>query len=240
MRFPLNWQYTPSRPLPVSPIDLSSNHLFSQQRMAAGRQDSLTSPVGSFPSTASVSETIGDRWDDSGSAGPASPARYVDLAICGFGLRLPGGVRSGADYWDLLVNGRDARASVPASRYNVAGFSDDLGGKDGIRTRHGYFLDEELAALDTSLFSLTRNELERSDPQQRLLLEVVRECLEDAGETPAAYRGQLIGCYVGTFGDDWLLMSAKDAQAGGFQVTGHSDTMLANRVSHEYDFRGPR
>jgi acyl transferase domain-containing protein len=72
-----------------------------------------------------------------------------------------------------------------------------------------------------------------------MLLEVTRECLEDAGEVN--YRGQLIGCYVGTFGDDWLLMSAKDShQSDGYSVTGHLDLMIANRVSYEYDFRGPR
>ena len=41
-----------------------------------------------------------------------------------------------------------------------------------------------------------------------IILEVVRECLEDAGEVD--YRGRPIGCYVGTFGQDWYEMAAKD------------------------------
>jgi len=203
-------------------------------------------PVGSYPSTASVSETIDDRsntysaehWDNDT---PSSPPHQTPIAICGVGLRLPGGIRNCDDYWDFLLNGRDARRPVPASRYNIDGFDDALGGKDHIKVRHGYFLDEDIAALDTSFFNLTKNELEKIDPQQRLLLEVTRECLEDAAEVPAHYRGQQVGCYVGTFGDDWLLMAGKETQAGGgYLVTGHGDLIIANRVSHEYDFRGPR
>jgi acyl transferase domain-containing protein len=166
----------------------------------------------------------------------ASPSQ---VAICGFGLRLPGGIRNGDDFWDLLINGKDARGPIPASRYNMEGFDNSLGARDAIKVKHGYFLDEDLSALDTSFFTLTKNELENCDPQQRMLLEVTRECLEDAGEVN--YRGQLIGCYVGTFGDDWLLMSAKDSNQGdGYSMTGHLDLMMANRVSYEYDLRGPR
>ena len=169
-------------------------------------------------------------------------ARYrhvPDVAICGVGLRLPGGARSGMDLWNILKNGNDARSPIPESRYNIQGFDDSLGGKDFNKTKHGYFLDDDISKLDTSFFTMSKNELDQTDPQQRLLLEVARECLEDAGEVN--YRGQSIGCYVGTFAEDWIVMSAKDSQnGGGYSVTGHPDLMIANRVSYEYDLRGPR
>jgi len=163
------------------------------------------------------------------------------VAVCGIGLRLPGGIRSTVDFWDLLVNGKDARGPIPSSRYNIDGFSDSLGGKAGIKTRHGYFLDEDLSAIDTSFFSMSRREVENCDPQQRQLLEVVKECLDDAGELN--YRDQVVGCYVGTFGEDWLQITSKEPlyQGGfGFIATGNGDLMLANRVSYEYDLKGPR
>ena len=74
-----------------------------------------------------------------------------------------------------------------------------------------------------------------------MLLEVTRECLDDAGEVGDRYRGKAVGCYVGTFGDDWLLVAARDTASpgGGHSVTGAGDLMLANRMSFEYDFRGP-
>ena len=161
------------------------------------------------------------------------------IAICGTGMRLPGGIRNSESFWDVLLNGGDTRGPVPSDRYNSDGFSDRMSAKGAIKTQHGYFLDEDLVCLDTSFFTMTRNELERMDPQQRQLLEVTRECLENAGEV--GYRGKLVGCYVGTFGEDWLQMSAKEPQhSGGYVMTGHGDLMIANRVSFEYDFRGPR
>jgi acyl transferase domain-containing protein len=166
-------------------------------------------------------------------------APYKPLAVCGMGMRLPGGIADADSFWDLLVNGRDARTPVPASRYNIDGFDDSLAGKGAIRARHGYFLTQDLAQLDTSFFSMTKSEVEGCDPQQRLLLEVVGECFEDAGEVD--YRGKSVGCYVGTFGEDWLQMTSKDVQQStGYIMTGSSDLMIANRVSYEYDLRGPR
>ncbi|KAG9495697.1 hypothetical protein J7337_012253 [Fusarium musae] len=160
------------------------------------------------------------------------------IAICGIALRLPGGISNCQDYWDLLYHGLDARRPIPNSRFNINGFNDSLGGKDSIKTRHGYFIEDDLSRLDTSFFSLTKNELERVDPQQRLLLEVTHECLEDAGEI--TYRGKQVGCYVGTFGDDWLIMNTKEPLQGGlYATTGGADLMMANRISYEYDFQGP-
>ncbi|KAK6956533.1 hypothetical protein Daesc_001811 [Daldinia eschscholtzii] len=163
----------------------------------------------------------------------------VPIAICGLGLRLSGGIRNPDDFWDLLVNGRDARAPVPESRYNPQGFAGSLGGKERIENELGYYLEDDLSQFDPSLFSMAQKELERCDPQQRLLLQVTRECLEDAGEVN--YRGKPIGCYVGTFGDEWLHKQSKDSQqVGNHLVTGAGDWMLANRVSYEYNFCGPR
>nr|ALQ32976.1 putative polyketide synthase [Fusarium sp. NRRL 25184] len=161
-----------------------------------------------------------------------------EIAICGIALRLPGGISNCEDYWDLLYRGLDARRPIPSSRFNIGGFDDSLGGRDSIKTKHGYFIEDDLSCLDTSFFSLTKNELARVDPQQRLLLEVTHECLEDAGEIN--YRGKQVGCYVGTFGDDWLIMNTKEPLQGGlYATTGGADLMMANRISYEYDFQGP-
>ena len=165
--------------------------------------------------------------------------RPSPIAICGLALRLPGGVRDAESFWDVLVNGKDTRGPIPPDRYNVRGFSNAMSEKGAIKSQHGYFLDEELSCLDTSFFSMTQSELERMDPQQRQVLEVTRECLENAGEVE--YRGKLVGCYVGTFGEDWLQMGAKESQhSGGYVMTGHGDLMIANRISFEFDFMGPR
>ena len=174
------------------------------------------------------------------SVSPATGVSSHDLvAICGLAMRLPGGIRDSEGFWDLLVKHKDAKSPIRPDRYNIDSFKATMGSKGAIKTQNGYFLDDDLTSLDTSFFSMSKNELERSDPQQRQLLEVTRECLENAGEVD--YRGKPIGCYVGTFGEDWLQMSARETQhSGGYILTGHADLMISNRVSYEYDFRGPR
>lgn len=161
------------------------------------------------------------------------------VAICGIGLRLPGSIRSTNAFWDFLIHGKDARGPIPASRYNVDGFDASLGDKGAIKTQFGYFLEDDLFRVDASFFSMSKDELGKCDPQQRQLLEVTRECLEDAGEID--YRARKVGCYVGTYGEDWLRMSARESSqhASGYVLSGHLDLMLANRVSYEYDFKGP-
>ena len=163
------------------------------------------------------------------------------IAICGLAVRLPGGLHTPQQFWDFLVSKGDARNRVPRSRYNAASFYSEELRKGVIRTEHGYFLDEsvDLGAFDSSFFSMSRAELERVDPLQRQLLEVVRECMEDAGEV--AWAGKNIGCFVGSFGEDWCEMFAKEPQQYGmYRVGGTGDFMLSNRVSYEMDLRGPR
>jgi len=63
-----------------------------------------------------------------------------------------------------------------------------------------YFLNDiDLAAADTSFWSMTRKEVEEMDPQQRLALEVVYECLQNSGTTQ--FKDKSIGVYFGIYGE---------------------------------------
>jgi acyl transferase domain-containing protein len=155
-------------------------------------------------------------------------------------LRLPGGIMDPSQFWEFLLSKKDARSPVPQSRYNIDGHYSKSGKPGAVKSQYGYFLDEsvDIGALDTSFFSMPKAELERADPQQRQLLEVTRECLESAGETN--YRGKDIGCWVGSFGEDWCESFAKDQQHYGmYRISGWGDFILSNRISYEYDLRGP-
>lgn len=164
------------------------------------------------------------------------------IAICGMSVRLPGGIHSPQQLWDFLIAKGDARGPVPKSRYNASAYySDSETPKAGsTKTEYGYFLDEsiDLASIDTSFFSMAKPDVERMDPHQRQMLEVARECLEDAG---VSWKGRPIGCYMGSFGEDWVEMFAKENQQHGlYRVTGYGDFMLSNRISYELDLTGPR
>ncbi|KLJ11109.1 hypothetical protein EMPG_09776 [Blastomyces silverae] len=162
------------------------------------------------------------------------------IAICGMALRLPGGLATPQDFWEFLLAKGDARGRVPKSRYNVSAYYSETGKAGSVISQYGYFLDDSvnIRSLDASRFSMSRAELESSDPQQRLMLEVVREALDDAGEV--SFKGSLTGCYMGTFGEDWLELQSRDnQQTGVYRVNGDNDFMLSSRISYEMDFRGP-
>jgi hypothetical protein len=110
--------------------------------------------------------------------------KAVPVAVCGMGLRLPGGSSTPQEFWEFLVNKGDARGRVPTSRYNVSAYHETTKRPTTVATEYGYFLDEEvkLGAMDTTRFSMSRADVEYADPQQRRLLEVVTEAFEDAGE----------------------------------------------------------
>lgn len=168
-------------------------------------------------------------------------ALQVPIAICGMSVRLPGGLHSPQQLWDFLVSKGDARGPVPKSRYNVSAHYSERPKPGTVKTEYGYFLDEsiDISTVDTSFFNMRKAEVERTDPQQRQMLEVARECMEDAGETN--WKGRPIGCYMGSFGEDWVELFAKeDQQHGLYRVTGYGDFMLPNRVSYEMDLMGPR
>jgi acyl transferase domain-containing protein len=174
-------------------------------------------------------------------ADAATSGADFPIAICGMALRLPGGLGSPQQLWDFLLAKGDARGRVPESRYNILAYYSTSGRPGTIGTEYGYFLDDsvKLGALDASRFSLSRAELEFADPQQRRMLEVVRECFDDAGEV--GFKGGLIGCYMGSYGEDWLEMQNRDPQQSGInKIDGYGDFMLSNRISYEMDLCGPR
>ncbi|TID07519.1 Compactin diketide synthase mokB [Colletotrichum higginsianum] len=162
------------------------------------------------------------------------------IAVCGMALRLPGGISTPEQFWQFLVDKRDARGPIPETRFSAASYYSEAAKPGHIKTQHGYFLDDsvDLAALDTTFFRMPKSEVERADPQQRLLLELTRECLESAGETE--YRGKTIGTFVGCFGEDWLETLTRDSEVvGQYKITGYGDFMLSNRLAYEYDLKGP-
>ncbi|CAG8909895.1 unnamed protein product [Penicillium egyptiacum] len=159
------------------------------------------------------------------------------IAIIGMAMRLPGGVRSGDEFWEMLVKRRDGFCEAPPSRCSrEASSRPDCGDLSGMKK--GFFLQEDPACFDVSFFSVPPHEAARLDPQQRLLLEVVWECLENSGETK--WRGKNIGCFVGVFGEDWLEISHKDPQhLNQVYPIGTGGFALANQVSYRFDLLGP-
>ncbi|CAJ1511101.1 type I polyketide synthase [[Mycobacterium] burgundiense] len=165
------------------------------------------------------------------------------LAIVGIGCRFPGGAGSAAQFWRLLCDEVDATCDVPETRWHAARYHDPNPTKLGkIVTRRGGFLDE-IDQFDPQFFGISPREAHSLDPQQRLLLQVTWEALEDGGIPPDGLAGSEIGVFVGGFTLDYQLLQNQGRTSRyrfkPHSATGMMMTMLANRLSHAFDFRGP-
>jgi 6-methylsalicylic acid synthase len=169
-------------------------------------------------------------------AGP----RPEPIAVIGMGCRLPGGVTSPAEFWTMLLDGRDAVSEVPPERWEdyVQASPENAATLRGT-TRAGSFLDD-IAGFDAAFFGVVPREAELMDPQQRIMLEVVWEALEHAGIPPASLAGTDAGVYVGVGSDDYGRRLLEDIpRIEAWTGIGAAMCAVANRVSYALDLRGP-
>jgi polyketide synthase 13 len=106
------------------------------------------------------------------------------------------------------------------------------------RTRGGYLSD--IKGFDAEFFALAKMEADNIDPQQRMALELTWEALEHARIPASSLRGGNVGVYVGSSTNDYSFLSVSDpAVAHPYAITGTASSIIANRVSYFFDFRGP-
>ncbi|KAJ5560795.1 type I iterative PKS [Penicillium sp. DV-2018c] len=163
------------------------------------------------------------------------------IAIVGMACRLPGGINKPQDLWDHIVQGLSSDGDVPLERFDAENFlsmDPDRPGKAAVS--RGHFLDRNLGDFDHRFFGISKDDAMAMDPQQKQLLEVVYECLESAGISTAHVRGANIGCYCGMFTSDYHDIQMRDPEnLPTYMSIGTARSMLANRISYVFDFRGP-
>ncbi|MGK4001421.1 SDR family NAD(P)-dependent oxidoreductase [Sorangium sp. So ce1036] len=159
-------------------------------------------------------------------------ARPEPIAIIGVGCRIPGGATSPARFWDLLEQGFDALAEIPAERRR-------LFERQGARSpTSGGFLDQ-IDRFDPAFFSISPREAISMDPAQRLLLEVSVEALEDGGVPLGQLRGTRTGNFMGFSGYSGYGSLTYAQVEELYAVTGLSINVAAGRISYVLDLQGP-
>ena len=164
------------------------------------------------------------------------------IAIIGIGCRFPGGANDYEAFWQNLIAGKDCLSATPKSRYNAQSLYSKDKAKAGRLTggRGGYI--DGFDEFDPAFFGIGPREAECMDPQQRKLLEVAWEALEDGGQKPFDMAGQHVGVFIGGFTLDYKIVQFADLSfntIAAHTATGTMMTLLSNRLSYCFDFRGP-
>jgi acyl transferase domain-containing protein/acyl carrier protein len=174
---------------------------------------------------------------------PVAAEAREPLAIVGIGCRYPGGVDGPDALWKLLCDAVDASIEIPPDRYDIRQHYNpdpEVPGKTAV-SRAG-FISQPIDRFDSSFFGILPREADSLDPQQRMLLECLWEALEDAGLVADELAGSRTGVYVGAFTFDHTLNVTNPNNRHLINpntATCMSATLLSNRLSYTYDFRGP-
>ncbi|GAB2513922.1 Phthiocerol/phenolphthiocerol synthesis polyketide synthase type I PpsA [Corynebacterium atrinae] len=170
-------------------------------------------------------------------SGASTPGTH-DIAIVGMAGRFPGAPNLPA-YWDMLVEGRDGTGELPIGRWAEYVADDVMSQKMAEQNLVGGYLND-LSSFDAEFFGLSPLEAANMDPQQRIMLEVTWEALENAHLAPSELRGTSVGVFIGSSNNDYgMLISSDPAEAHPYALTGTASSIIPNRISYAFDFRGP-
>ncbi|WP_127600462.1 beta-ketoacyl synthase N-terminal-like domain-containing protein [Nitratireductor alexandrii] len=178
---------------------------------------------------AAADQALGDNIAPRGVAGRArSP-----MAIVGMSCRFPGS-RGAEAYHRSLIGGADLFSPPPRERWPWCG-------NDRIAVPKVGALDDVLD-FDNGLFRLSPREAETIDPHQRVMLEEAWLAIENAGYAPEEFRRRSTGTFVAMYNQDFQFYARAgdwDEISRIYLAAGSARSLVPNRISYVFDFRGP-
>lgn len=197
-----------------------------------------------------VPEEPAESADDSFYTAGYRPGEAHDIAIVGLSTRLPGAGGTPESTWEFLINRGDGIRELPAGRWSEFTAEPQMAAAvEQAQTRGGYLDQDVVKGFDAEFFAMSPIEVERVDPQQRLMMELTWEALEHARIPASDLKGQPVGVFIGSSGNDFMFLAAMaagapvdantPATAAAYGITGSVSSIIPNRVSYFFDFRGP-
>ncbi|WP_297958238.1 SDR family NAD(P)-dependent oxidoreductase [uncultured Ruminococcus sp.] len=152
-----------------------------------------------------------------------------DIVIVGMSCVMPMSENK-EKFWKRLYNKECMITEADRSRWN------DNADISGI---YGGFIDHPYD-FDPMFFNISQAEAELMDPQQRIFLEQVWNAVEDAGYKMSDLSGEKVGVYAGVGTHDFteILLESGNIEKP-YSATGIAHSVLANRISYLFDFKGP-
>ncbi|MEJ6013213.1 alpha/beta fold hydrolase [Corynebacterium sp. H127] len=161
-----------------------------------------------------------------------------DIAVVGMAARFPGADNL-EEMWEMLVSGTDATSELPLGRWSEYSADEVMTEKIAENNVRGGYI-KDIANFDAEFFGISPVEAANMDPQQRFALELTWEALENAHIPASALRGEPVGVFIGSSNVDYgMIITADPAEAHPYALTGTASSIIPNRVSYAFDFRGP-
>ncbi len=162
-----------------------------------------------------------------------------EVVVVGRSCRLPGAA-SVDELWANLVEGRCSISEIPDDRWSKAKHGHPRAKEPGKSYTWAAGVLPDIWGFDPGVFGISPREAEQMDPHQRLMLELTWEALEDAGIRRSNVAGTDVGVFIGASSPEFTAMRAADMAGGdAYTATGGALSIVSNRISHAFDFKGP-
>ena len=169
----------------------------------------------------------------------ASPPGPRDIAVIGLAGFFPG-ANTPEEFWTLLKNGADCIVPVPEDRWNHAPYFDPERDKPGkTYCRWGSFIDG-VDRFDPLFFKISPKEASLMDPKERLFLTCVWNLMEQSGYSRERIQKHLqsrVGVFAGAMYPNYHDLTADTEAEAAVSLSSYG--IMANRVSHFFNFMGP-
>jgi acyl transferase domain-containing protein/enoyl-CoA hydratase/carnithine racemase/acyl carrier protein len=143
------------------------------------------------------------------------------------------------EFWHNIENGNDLMKEIPSDHWDYKPWFDaDRESLDKTYCKWGSFVDH-VDKFDAEFFDISPREAEWMDPQLRLLIQSIYKTSENAGLVNQI-KGSNTAVFVGICFHDYADKIAElKLPTDPHAVTGNYQSVVANRISFEFDLTGP-